>query len=1018
MKNKRCMEVLIFAFLVLTFCLPSAAIGESVEQTVTLNNFSAGELSPLVQAQVKLPFYIRGAKTLENMLPRIQGPITRRPGTKFIASVKDADDETRLFPFELSTEFAYMIESGDEYARFYRVGAQITVTYSAWTTTTGYAYGDLVTDSGSYYRCLTTHTSGTFATDLAAGKWEETGGATDLAYEIATPWDESDVFEVQFAQNSDTMRLVHPDYEPYKLTRTGHAIWTCEPINSETGPFLAQNTDKAFTIAVDNTGDASAYDFYKVNDDSDNGLYSPLWLAQTFQASDTYTAVGVKIKIWRTNLPGTVTVSIRATSASKPSGADLAVGTTNGNTLPSVATGEWREITFASGTAITSGTTYAIVVRATGGNLGNRINWRSDSSSPSYTNGSYAYSANSGTSWTLNTSVDFMFRVVADGVNSSETTLEASADLFDDPGHIGALFQISHSMEAESVSKQFWTNGDSNSTSITIQKYRYYDVLTSGLWKGTFKIQRSYDDGSTWEDVYSVAYNWNGNIQFAGQELEETCLYRMAMRDQYVTNHNFRNNEAFCDGNLNARGFINNGVVEILTVTDANTATGSIKTLLGSTDATWRWSEGAWSDYRGWPRTIEHHEGRVIYGGSASYPQTIWASIIAEKDSDYDDFTANTESDVEGNLGGPDDVAWTYILPGKNPIQWMKSADYLMVGTTSGVGKFGQPDKPITPNFPPTYRTQNYNGCAYQQPAEAVDTLLYVERGAEKVRELAFTFSRDKFVAPDMTVLAEHIAREGDGIVQTTFQARPDPVLWCVRADGQLLSFTYHRNTEAMAWARHDTGAAGLFKSAAAIPGSAAEDELWAVVGRTVDSTTVKYVEQVQPWDWGTDQNDCYFVDSGTTSLTELDHLEGLTVALWADGRSIGTYTVALGEISPSGSYTNTTIGLPYTSVYETMPLVVQQRNGEFVNALSTGIRYILVDFYKTHGCSVGVAADKVEDFEFGMSTTETVDIVTDYREGPTYWGTKRAPTLYFTETEPGPMTIRSVNAKVEVEFE
>lgn len=43
----------------------------------------------------------------------------------------------------------------------------------AWATATVYAVDDLVIQSTKIYRCLIAHTSGTFATDLAASKWEE-----------------------------------------------------------------------------------------------------------------------------------------------------------------------------------------------------------------------------------------------------------------------------------------------------------------------------------------------------------------------------------------------------------------------------------------------------------------------------------------------------------------------------------------------------------------------------------------------------------------------------------------------------------------------------------------------------------------------------------------------------------------------------------------------------------------------------------------------------------------------------
>lgn len=42
----------------------------------------------------------------------------------------------------------------------------------AWVTSTAYQLQDIVTSGGSSYVCVVAHTSGTFATDLAAGKWE------------------------------------------------------------------------------------------------------------------------------------------------------------------------------------------------------------------------------------------------------------------------------------------------------------------------------------------------------------------------------------------------------------------------------------------------------------------------------------------------------------------------------------------------------------------------------------------------------------------------------------------------------------------------------------------------------------------------------------------------------------------------------------------------------------------------------------------------------------------------------
>lgn len=50
----------------------------------------------------------------------------------------------------------------------------------AWVTATAYAVSDVVSQGGVSYVCVTAHTSGTFSTDLAAGKWL-TIGATAAA---------------------------------------------------------------------------------------------------------------------------------------------------------------------------------------------------------------------------------------------------------------------------------------------------------------------------------------------------------------------------------------------------------------------------------------------------------------------------------------------------------------------------------------------------------------------------------------------------------------------------------------------------------------------------------------------------------------------------------------------------------------------------------------------------------------------------------------------------------------------
>jgi hypothetical protein len=56
----------------------------------------------------------------------------------------------------------------------------------------------------------------------------------------------------------------------------------------------------------------------------------------------------------------------------------------------------------------------------------------------------------------------------------------------------------------------------------------------------------------------------------------------------------------------------------------------------------------------------------------------------------------------------------------------------------------------------------------------------------------------------------------------------------------------------------------GLVESVAVIPG-VSEDEVWIIVNRTINGATKRYVEYFKPRDWGSDDTDCFFVDSGLT---------------------------------------------------------------------------------------------------------------------------------------------------------
>lgn len=186
--------------------------------------FAGGEIAPVLYARADQIKYQYGLAACRNFIVRKEGGAQNRAGTEFIAEVKDSSVGARMWKFVFNDEQTYLLEWGDEYLRFCREGVQIEVSgVAAWLTATAYVVGDLRSNGGVNYYCQEAHTSGVFATDLAAEKWH---ALTGTIYEIPTPYATEDLDELQFVQSGDVVTIVHPSHAVRELVRSGHTAWT------------------------------------------------------------------------------------------------------------------------------------------------------------------------------------------------------------------------------------------------------------------------------------------------------------------------------------------------------------------------------------------------------------------------------------------------------------------------------------------------------------------------------------------------------------------------------------------------------------------------------------------------------------------------------------------------------------------------------------------------------------------------------------------------------------------------
>jgi hypothetical protein len=235
----------------------------------------------------------------------------------------------------------------------------------------------------------------------------------------------------------------------------------------------------------------------------------------------------------------------------------------------------------------------------------------------------------------------------------------------------------------------------------------------------------------------------------------------------------------------------------ITAYTSATVVTWEIKQDLGSATATTDWALGAWSEHTGYPKTVSFFEQRLIFGGSTFYPQTIWAS----ESGFYEHFHA-------GDGSPADSFIYTIAANKVNTIRWLAPARDLIVGTAGGEFKVGRPTgEPLQPDNVQITQQTTYGGYS-TQPIQIGNAVLFVQRQRKKIRELAYRFEDDAYLAPDMTLLAEHIT--GNGIVDVDYAQEPQSIYWAVREDGTLLGLTYQREEDVVAWHRHIIG--GSFK--------------------------------------------------------------------------------------------------------------------------------------------------------------------------------------------------------------
>jgi len=460
---------------------------------------------------------------------------------------------------------------------------------------------------------------------------------------------------------------------------------------------------------------------------------------------------------------------------------------------------------------------------------------------------------------------------------------------------------------------------------------------------------------------------------------------------------------------------IKDGHVKITGYTSSTSVTGTVQSVISSGSATDDFAMGSFSDTTGHPRCVTFFEQRLVFAGTTNQPQTLFFSVSG----DYE----NMDDNYHGATTDSSAMIYTIASNQVNAIQAIKATRTLIVMTTGGefTVTSGGTTAPITPTNLNIRKQSNY-GSAGIDAISIGNSTLFVQRAKRKIRELAYNFDTDGYIAPDLTILSENITFSG--VIQMDYQQEPFSIVWCVRIDGKLTGMTYNRLQDVVAWHEHDFGGTDAkCKSVAVIDVDTDEDQVWVIVERTINGATKKYVEYLTPYNFNSDLEEIHFVDSGltysgasTSTLSGLDHLEGETVKIIINGATHPDRVVSAGSISLDIATTDAVVGLGYSSLLQTMR--IDEGSGITDQTKTKRIYDVTVRFFETVGAKVGPNEDNLDIIPFRDSSaamTAPVPLFTGDKstEFPSDYGTDGF--VVVKQDQPLPMTILAIYARLEL---
>lgn len=413
-----------------------------------------------------------------------------------------------------------------------------------------------------------------------------------------------------------------------------------------------------------------------------------------------------------------------------------------------------------------------------------------------------------------------------------------------------------------------------------------------------------------------------------------------------------------------------------------------------------------------YPAIVSYYQQRRVFAATDNEPEAFWMSQPG----------LFTDYNISDPSRDDDSITATLVSAQVNAIKHMvPMPGGLIILTSYGawqVSGGGGANSPVTPaNI--AAQAQAYNGASDVTPLVINYDILYVQNKGSIVRDLSYNIYANIYTGNDITTISSHLFY-GYTLERWAWQEAPHKIVWVVRNDGILLSLTFLKEQEVMGWAHHETN--GDYKSICTIS-EGNEDAVYVVVQRNINGTVVQYIERFASRNMDGDIENGWFLDcavQGTfgapvSTVSGLDHLNGMTVGILGDGVALTNQVVVNGSVALSTPSSKVLVGLKYISKLQTLRIDVGEPT---IQGKRKDIKALTTRVADSYGFKVGATFDILKAWNPNVQNfTGTSDnglYTGDYRRNIGNGWTEDGQTC-FQQDLPYPLTILGVIPEIVV---